>query len=776
MLSRAAGIQTDGSVSLSPSDLEITPALVRFVHKCTCTCSGIAKLKVVGKFSSGTSNPTYLLQVCDKHAVLRKKPEGELLPNAHQIRREYDVISRLAELRFPVPQPLGYCADTQLLGTEFYLMSYVPGRVFHDATLSALTPSERVNLSLDVLRVLVQLHSFPVDQFSFLRSNSNSASSTASSYVQRQVRAWYRNYSLSQGKSAVMRQLNQYLMDNAPTQHRECLIHGDFKLDQFIVASHEPKIISVLDWELVTIGDPIADLAYYCSPAIFAKFNGNLSVGEGIPTDETLLWHYCNHFPGLWDKISPKWKLYQCFAMFKVVCIFQSIHNRVERGVTPAAADVDVKLIDRFIAAAAHYAGFNDLNHESSLCIPPLSVHAFELLDKLSEFFEHEIVPNESVYEEQLESARNRFSIPPILEELKQKAKAKGLWNLFLPQWSNISNRDYAALAEVMGRNLWAAECFNCQFPDTGNMETLHLFGNDTQQRQWLDLLTSGVIRSSFVMTEPGVASSDATSLKTKIERRGSSYCINGSKWWISGAGDPRCKVFLVLGQTSDDLQTSRHRRHSIVIVPTNTPGVRIKTPMTVFGYDDAPYGHMEVDFVDVIVPIDNLLGKEGMGFEIAQARLGPGRLHHCMRTIGLAQRALEITASRLKNGVVGQPQGRVSMQQLQSLRFQLAQSRVELDQARLLVLRAATLVDQVGAKNARKLISMCKVAVPNVALSVIDNAIQAHGAVGLSHQLPLAKWYARTRTVRFMDGPDSSHLEVIAKEELAERTQAAKL
>ena len=320
-----------------------------------------------------------------------------------------------------------------------------------------------------------------------------------------------------------------------------------------------------------------------------------------------------------------------------------------------------------------------------------------------------------------------------------------------------------------MGRNLWAAEVFNCQFPDTGNMETLHLFGNPTQNAQWLEPLKNGEIRSAFVMTEPGVASSDAVQIKTQIKREGDTYRINGQKWWISGAGDPRCKVFLVLGDTTMNSPNggkdlARHNRHSVVIVPRHTKGIVIKTPMTAFNYDDAPYGHFEVDFNDVIVPASNLLYKEGTGFEIAQARLGPGRLHHCMRTVGLAERTLELTVQRLKSRSV---QGGTLLANLGALRAELAESRIQVDSARLLVLRAASKIDEAGAKEARTLISIAKVQVPNAALAVMDKAMQVHGGVGLSHQFPLAAWYSRTRTVRFMDGPDATHLEVIAKTEI---------
>jgi len=461
------------------------------------------------------------------------------------------------------------------------------------------------------------------------------------------------------------------------------------------------------------------------------------------------------------EKDVDKYKAYTCFRM---ACIIQGILGRMARGTSMAkSASLNPSVVSGFAQAAAQYAGLSavpgrTLTHNMMPSIPALSPRAQELLKKLLVFMDEHIYPNEDRFEREMaqQTARGQRwgAIPPVLEELKEKAKKAGLWNLFLPEWSGISNRDYATLAEVMGRNLWAAEVFNCQFPDTGNMETLHLFGNKEQQAKWLQPLREGTIRSAFVMTEPGVASSDAVQLRTRIERDdvNKTYRINGQKHWISGAPDPRCKVFLLLGDTSINVKDeeerkkiARHRRHSVVIVPTDTPGIKIKTPMTTFGYDDAPFGHFEVDFTDVIIPQANLLKEEGAGFEIAQARLGPGRIHHCMRTVGLAQRALELTTYRMRTRTV---QGGTPLEKLGSLRVEIAESRIQVDQARLLVLRAATAMDEVGAKNARKLISMCKVQVPKAALAVLDKAMQVHGAIGLSHQFPLASWYARTRTV----------------------------
>jgi alkylation response protein AidB-like acyl-CoA dehydrogenase len=573
------------------------------------------------------------------------------------------------------------------------------------------------------------------------------------------------------------------------------VVHGDFKLDQVIIHETEPRVVCVLDWEIVTLGDPMADFAYMCTqhlvkaPGLLSSpFQKDGNLFPGVPGLDSLLFLYTAK-TGL--VISGQdWNRYKAYICFRVACIVQGIIGRMARGTSLASnPNLNHSLVSNFAAAAAQYAELapspgsptRTISTMTVPSIPALSPKAQNLMRNLLEFMDAHIYPNEERFEremaEQTAKAKRFGAIPPVLEELKFNAKRAGLWNLFLPEWSGISNRDYASLAEVMGRNLWAAECFNCQFPDTGNMETLHLFGTKEQKQVWLEPLKQGLIRSAFVMTEPGVASSDAVQLKTRIERdeKNKTYIINGQKHWISGAPDPRCKVFLLLGDTSintrnedDRIKLARHRRHSVVIVPVDSPGIKIKTPMTTFGYDDAPFGHFEVDFTNVVIPQSNLLKEEGAGFEIAQARLNPGRIHHCMRTVGLAQRALELTTQRMRSRTV---QGGTPLEKLGSLRVEIAESRIQVDQARLLVLRAATAMDEVGAKNSRKLISMCKVQVPKAALAVIDKAIQVHGAIGLSHQFPLASWYARTRTVRFMDGPDASHLEVIAKEEFASVT-----
>jgi acyl-CoA dehydrogenase len=393
-----------------------------------------------------------------------------------------------------------------------------------------------------------------------------------------------------------------------------------------------------------------------------------------------------------------------------------------------------------------------------------MSQHSRQLRDRLLAFFDQHIYPNETVFHEQVE--KHRWQVPAIVEELKEKARAQGLWNLFLPEsdrGAGLTNLEYAPLCEVMGRSPgFGPEVFNCSAPDTGNMEVLARYGTPEQQQQWLTPLLDGRIRSCFAMTEPDVASSDATNIRSRIERVGDHYVINGHKWWISGAGDPRCAVAIFMGQSNPE--AAPHRRQSMILVPMDSRGVTIKRMMTVFGYDDAPHGHAEITFEDVRVPAANMLLGEGRGFEIAQGRLGPGRIHHCMRQIGVAERALDLMIERVKSRVAF---GKALAEQ-GSIRRDIARSRIEIDQSRLLTLRAAHLMDTVGNKAARAEIAMIKVVAPNVTQRVLDRAIQAHGAKGVSQDTFLAHAWANSRTLRMADGPDEVHLEAIARLELA--------
>ena len=390
------------------------------------------------------------------------------------------------------------------------------------------------------------------------------------------------------------------------------------------------------------------------------------------------------------------------------------------------------------------------------------SAKAIDLQKRLQAFMDEHIYPNEQRFREEI--AHHPWSPTLIIEELKPKARAVGLWNLFLPDreyGAGLTNLEYAPLCEIMGRSLMAPEVFNCSAPDTGNMEVLARYGSEEQKQRWLKPLLAGEIRSCYTMTEPAVASSDATNIEASIVRQGDEYVLNGRKWWASGAGVPRCKVAIFMGKTNP--AAPRHQQQSMVLLPLETAGVKIVRLLTVFGYDHAPHGHGEIQFDNVRVPLSNMLLGEGRGFEIAQGRLGPGRIHHCMRCIGVAERALELMCKRVRARLAfGKP-----LAEQGTIRADIARSRMEIEQARLLTLKAAYMMDTVGNKRARAEIAMIKVVAPNVALAVLDRAIQAHGGAGVSQDTFLAAAWANVRTLRLADGPDEVHTEAVAKLEL---------
>jgi acyl-CoA dehydrogenase len=392
------------------------------------------------------------------------------------------------------------------------------------------------------------------------------------------------------------------------------------------------------------------------------------------------------------------------------------------------------------------------------------SAKVIDLQQRLTAFMHEHVYPNEATFHRQIGDG-DRWQSTAIVEEIKPKARAAGLWNLFLPEseyGAGLTNVEYAPLCEIMGRVPgFGPEVFNCSAPDTGNMEVLVRYGSEAQRKRWLEPLLAGQIRSCFAMTEPDVASSDATNIKSRIERTGGDYVINGHKWWISGAGDPRCRVAIFMGKS--DPSAARHQQQSMILVPMDAPGVTIRRMLNVFGYDDAPHGHAEITFEDVKVPAANMLLGEGRGFEIAQGRLGPGRIHHCMRLVGVAERALEAMCQRVQQRVAF---GKALAEQ-GTIRADIAESRMAIEQARLLTMKAAHMMDTVGNKAARRELAMVKVVVPRMTLGVLDRAIQAHGAAGVCDDFPLAAMWAHARTIRLADGPDEVHREAIARAEL---------
>ena len=387
-----------------------------------------------------------------------------------------------------------------------------------------------------------------------------------------------------------------------------------------------------------------------------------------------------------------------------------------------------------------------------------------EVCARVEDFMDRYILPNEQKYYDQLDEGDNRWKVVPILEEVKQKAKDEGLWNYFLPESLNgagLTNLEYAPVCEIMGRVHWASEAFNCSAPDTGNMEVLERYGTPEHKKEWLEPLLNGEMRSAFAMTEPAVASSDATNIECRIERDGDEYVINGRKWWTSGIGDPRCKILILMGKTDPSAPT--YRQQSMILVPRDTPGIKVERMLHVMGFDDAPHGHGEVLFENVRVPASNLLLGEGRGFEIAQGRLGPGRIHHCMRIIGVAERALQMMCERATQRVTWDK----PLAERDNFLERVADARINIEMCRLLTLKAAYMMDTVGNKEARQELAMIKVAAPNMALKVIDNAMQAHGGGAMSQAFKLSYMWSRMRALRFADGPDEVHRQQIAKLEM---------
>lgn len=755
----------------------------------------------IREFKHGQSNPTYFVKFGGRDLVLRKKPPGKLLPMAHMVEREYEVMKALGQAGVPVPPLLGLCQDDSVIGTPFYVMEYVAGRVFEDPTLPGMEASERQDIYKAMVDVLCKIHDVDVAQVGLDNYGKHGQ------YVARQVKTWSKQYIASKTHEIEsMNKLMEWLPQHAPKSDDTTVVHGDFRLDNLIFHPEKPEVLAILDWELSTLGDPFSDLAYSCLPyfmssgesPLFKGFKGLDIDALGIPALEDLTALYYEK-RGL--KPIDNLQFYMAFSYFRIAAILQGVYKRSLQGQSASGKAKSMgalaeQISDLGWSLAGQARGLKGSGNMSSRSFSTMAAHhsvpvrhysqaarqsggfaytpsglserVQELHGKLLDFMDKHIYPAEKEMEEYYLHA-NHWKAHPLMEDLKSKAKSEGLWNLFLPVESDpglkygagLTNLEYAHLCEIMGRCLYAPEIFNCSAPDTGNMEVLARYGTEEQKDQWLKPLLAGEIRSCFGMTEPHVASSDATNISAQIEIDGDELVLNGRKWWTSGAMNPHCRVCIFMGKS--DTSASRHQQQSMVLVPMEAAGVTIVRPLSVFGFYDRPEGHAEVAFDNVRVPAGNMILGAGRGFEIAQGRLGPGRIHHCMRLVGMAERSLELMIHRVLNRVAF---GKTLAEQ-GVIQEDIAESRIEIEQARLLTLKAAHLMDTVGNKRAAAEIAMIKVVAPNMALRVVDRAMQAHGGASVCSDFPLSHFYAGARSLRLADGPDEVHRQAIARMEL---------
>lgn len=776
------------------------------------------------------------------------------------------MLGALHRAGFPVPRPLCYARDASIIGTEFYVMEHVQvrghvlaayarttcsdgdgdgvphrvtddsawqGRIFRDASLPGLAPEERRAVYAAMAATLADLHKLRADAIglgSFGRRER---------YYERQLATWTRQYRASEtgAPDPAMEKLLAWLSAHVPADEPPCVVvHGDFRIDNMVFDLTEPRIVAVLDWELCTLGHPLADLAHSCmmydlpsavsadAPVLRGLAGTNLAA-LGIPAEADYVAAYCARV-GTEPPPAPAWRFHKAFALFRLAAISQGVYSRALQGnaSSPSAANAgSAAAVLARIALGIIAAGEGASQPAAGVPAPVLgerTMRCAALCARLERFMEAHVMPAEREYRDFMAArcGSARWSAaPPCMEVLKERARAEGLWNLFLPAVSGLTQLEYASLAEIMGRSLIAPEAFNCSAPGPsrhcrrrgmwrpldaphGAHRRLRQHGGAAHVRDGgaaTDLAGAPAARrDSIVFRHDGargprdadcappararahrdaaagaqVASSDATNIRCAIRRSDDGgLLVSGRKWWISGAGHPRCRLALVLGvieQGPDAAPRPPHRRHTLLLVPFDAPGVRRIRPLHVFGYDDAPHGHWELEFCNVRVPASHIVLGEDRGFEIAQGRLGPGRLHHCMRLIGLAERALGDLCRRVAaREAFGRPLAHHG-----TILADIAASRADIDQARLLCLHAAHLLDTVGAKQARQAIALIKAVAPAAALRVLDRAIQAHGAAGLCEDYTLAAHWAAARALRIADGPDEVHRAAIARAELRGR------
>ncbi|KAM9622227.1 acyl-CoA dehydrogenase family member 10 isoform 2-T2 [Trichechus inunguis] len=673
------------------------------------------------QFSHGQSNPTYYIRIANHRLVLRKKPPGKLLPSAHAIEREFRIMKALAKAGVPVPKVLDLCEDSSVIGTPFYLMEYCPGLIYKDPSLPGLDPSQRQAIYTAMNRVLGQIHS--VD----LRTAGLEDYGKQGDYIPRQVRTWIKQYRASETSTIpAMERLIEWLPLHLPKEQRTTVVHGDFRLDNLIFHPEKTEVLAVLDWELSTLGDPLADVAYSCLayylPSDFPVLRG-LSDCDltqlGIPTAEEYFRMYCLHMG-----IPPieNWSFYVAFSFFRIAAILQGIYKRSLTGqASSATAEQTGKLTEFMSNLAWDFAVKEGFRVFKKMPATKPLLRSF-----------HTRASPQTLLS--ITGMRSYSSFP----EPSPTCASKGALVISPEGLSQPVRELYHRLKQFIEQRVYPVE--------------QELRSHQASADRWTP---------SPLIEDLKVASSDATNIESSIREENGCYVINGRKWWISGILDPRCQLCVFMGKT--DPQAPRHQQQSVLLVPMDTPGIKVIRSLTVFGLEDAPGGHGEVLFEDVRVPKEHIVLGPGRGFEIAQGRLGPGRIHHCMRLIGLSERALALMKARVKSRVAfGKP-----LVEQGTLLADIAQSRVEIEQARLLVLKAAHLMDMAGNKAAALDIAMIKMVAPSMACRVTERAIQAFGAAGLSSDYPLAHFFTLARALRFADGPDEVHRAAVAKMEL---------